>query len=116
MSLPSVHEYKSDVKPIWCPGCGDFGVLGAFYKVLAGLNLKPAISRDVQLELRLNDNAVPIAAVSSTSSEKPPAPTWGTPGPRVVSTSPSDLNQPPARGSPMNQRYTFAVDGLVTRD
>jgi 2-oxoglutarate ferredoxin oxidoreductase subunit beta len=30
------------VKPIWCPGCGDFGVLSAFYKALADLNMDPA--------------------------------------------------------------------------
>ena len=35
-------DYKSDVKPIWCPGCGDFGVLSAFYKALADLNMDPA--------------------------------------------------------------------------
>lgn len=35
-------DYKSEVKPIWCPGCGDFGVLSAFYKALADLNLDPA--------------------------------------------------------------------------
>lgn len=26
------HEYKSEVKPTWCPGCGDFGVLRAVYE------------------------------------------------------------------------------------
>jgi 2-oxoglutarate ferredoxin oxidoreductase subunit beta len=35
-------DYKSDVKPIWCPGCGDFGVLSAFYKALADLNMDPS--------------------------------------------------------------------------
>ena len=20
-------DYKSEVKPVWCPGCGDYGVL-----------------------------------------------------------------------------------------
>jgi 2-oxoglutarate ferredoxin oxidoreductase subunit beta len=35
-------DYKSEVKPIWCPGCGDFGVLSAFYKALADLNTDPA--------------------------------------------------------------------------
>lgn len=34
-------EYKSDVKPIWCPGCGDFGVLSAFYRALSELNIPP---------------------------------------------------------------------------
>jgi 2-oxoglutarate ferredoxin oxidoreductase subunit beta len=28
------HEYKSAVKPTWCPGCGDFGVLNAVYAAL----------------------------------------------------------------------------------
>ncbi len=32
-------DYKSEVKPIWCPGCGDYGVLNAFYKALAELGL-----------------------------------------------------------------------------
>lgn len=22
-------DYKSDLGPVWCPGCGDFGVLNA---------------------------------------------------------------------------------------
>jgi 2-oxoglutarate ferredoxin oxidoreductase subunit beta len=35
-------DYKSEVKPIWCPGCGDFGVLSAFYKALADLNMDPS--------------------------------------------------------------------------
>ena len=32
-------DYKSDIKPIWCPGCGDFGVLSALTKALAFLEL-----------------------------------------------------------------------------
>lgn len=32
-------DYKSDTHPIWCPGCGDFGVLSSIHKALAGLNL-----------------------------------------------------------------------------
>ena len=27
-------DYKSDEKPTWCPGCGDFGVLNAVYNAL----------------------------------------------------------------------------------
>lgn len=34
-------EYKSDVKPIWCPGCGDFGVLSSFYKAISELHIPP---------------------------------------------------------------------------
>ena len=37
----TVKDYKSEVKPVWCPGCGDFGVLSAMYKALAALQLKP---------------------------------------------------------------------------
>jgi 2-oxoglutarate ferredoxin oxidoreductase subunit beta len=37
----SVKDLKSDVKPIWCPGCGDFGVLNALLKALSDLNLDP---------------------------------------------------------------------------
>jgi len=34
-------DYKSDLKPIWCPGCGDFGVLNALYKAMSMCNLDP---------------------------------------------------------------------------
>lgn len=30
----SLEDYKSDEKPTWCPGCGDFGVLNAVYRAL----------------------------------------------------------------------------------
>ena len=35
-SLPTLtaKDFKSDLKPIWCPGCGDFGVLNAVYNSL----------------------------------------------------------------------------------
>ena len=33
------RDYKSDIKPIWCPGCGDFAVLNAITKALAFLEL-----------------------------------------------------------------------------
>jgi 2-oxoglutarate ferredoxin oxidoreductase subunit beta len=39
--LLGVKDYKSDVKPVWCPGCGDFGVLSATSKAFAALQLKP---------------------------------------------------------------------------
>ena len=42
-SLPSftVKDFKSDLKPIWCPGCGDFGVLQAMYRALAAIGRPP---------------------------------------------------------------------------
>jgi 2-oxoglutarate ferredoxin oxidoreductase subunit beta len=35
-------DYKSTVKPTWCPGCGDFGVLASLYQAMARLELDPA--------------------------------------------------------------------------
>lgn len=37
----TANDYKSEVKPVWCPGCGHFGVLSAFYRTLAELNIPP---------------------------------------------------------------------------
>jgi 2-oxoglutarate ferredoxin oxidoreductase subunit beta len=34
-------DYKSDIKPVWCPGCGDFGVVNALAKALAKMSLQP---------------------------------------------------------------------------
>ena len=33
-------EYKSDYKPIWCPGCGDYAVLSSITKALSVLGVK----------------------------------------------------------------------------
>lgn len=38
---PTPKDYKSEVKPTWCPGCGDFGVLNAAYRGLANLKMDP---------------------------------------------------------------------------
>ena len=37
----TVEEYKSGVKPTWCPGCGDFGVLNAVYNSLRAKGYAP---------------------------------------------------------------------------
>lgn len=37
----SPKDYKSNVKPTWCPGCGDFGVLASLYQAMAQLELDP---------------------------------------------------------------------------
>ena len=36
------NDYKSAVKPSWCPGCGDYSVLNALMGAMADLNLNPA--------------------------------------------------------------------------
>jgi 2-oxoglutarate ferredoxin oxidoreductase subunit beta len=34
-------DYKSELKPIWCPGCGDFSVLQAVFRALAAVGRPP---------------------------------------------------------------------------
>lgn len=34
-------DYRSATKPVWCPGCGDFGVLSSLSKAFADLELAP---------------------------------------------------------------------------
>ncbi len=38
---PKPTDYKSELKPIWCPGCGDFGVLQGLYRALASVGRPP---------------------------------------------------------------------------
>ncbi len=33
-------QYKSGLKPVWCPGCGDFGVLSSITRALSVLGLR----------------------------------------------------------------------------
>ena len=40
MKRPS-HEYKSGIAPVWCPGCGCYGVLNGLAAALAELGLAP---------------------------------------------------------------------------
>jgi 2-oxoglutarate ferredoxin oxidoreductase subunit beta len=36
-----VREYKADIAPDWCPGCGDFGVLNVLQRACAELAIAP---------------------------------------------------------------------------
>jgi 2-oxoglutarate ferredoxin oxidoreductase subunit beta len=38
---PTPKDYKSEVNPTWCPGCGNYGVLNAVLRGLAELKLAP---------------------------------------------------------------------------
>jgi 2-oxoglutarate ferredoxin oxidoreductase subunit beta len=42
----TIDTYKSDEKPTWCPGCGDFGVLNALYNAVRAKGWEP---RDIVL-------------------------------------------------------------------
>lgn len=37
----TVKSFKSDLKPIWCPGCGDFGVVAALCRALVAIGRPP---------------------------------------------------------------------------
>ncbi|MBN1260393.1 MAG: 2-oxoacid:ferredoxin oxidoreductase subunit beta [Anaerolineae bacterium] len=39
MSTRKAKDYKSEVKPIWCPGCGDYAVLNALMRAFAELDI-----------------------------------------------------------------------------
>lgn len=34
-------DFRSGLKPVWCPGCGDYGVLSGLYYAMADLELEP---------------------------------------------------------------------------
>ncbi|AWK87764.1 2-oxoacid:ferredoxin oxidoreductase subunit beta [Azospirillum thermophilum] len=39
-AAPVPGDYKSDVKPIWCPGCGDYSVLAGITRAMAAMGLE----------------------------------------------------------------------------
>nr|NNM89632.1 2-oxoacid:ferredoxin oxidoreductase subunit beta [Bacilli bacterium] len=39
--MATVKEFRNDVRPNWCPGCGDFAVQASIQKALGNLNLEP---------------------------------------------------------------------------
>ncbi len=38
---PEAKDFKAEVPPDWCPGCGDFGVLNALFQSCAELEIQP---------------------------------------------------------------------------
>src|SRR5512135_1732438 len=41
MDTFAAKDYKSELKPIWCPGCGDYGVVQSIYRALAAVGRPP---------------------------------------------------------------------------
>jgi len=39
--MASFQDFRSDVKPNWCPGCGDFSVLAAIQRAAAAQGIEP---------------------------------------------------------------------------
>jgi len=40
-TTPQPKQFRSDLKPIWCPGCGDYGVVQALSRALAAIGRPP---------------------------------------------------------------------------
>ncbi|MEO5368372.1 MAG: 2-oxoacid:ferredoxin oxidoreductase subunit beta, partial [Magnetococcus sp. WYHC-3] len=48
MSTAALHkvdlkpkDYKSEINPVWCPGCGHFGILNGLYRAMSELGIDP---------------------------------------------------------------------------
>ncbi|MEH7342420.1 2-oxoacid:ferredoxin oxidoreductase subunit beta [Bacillus sp. JJ1532] len=39
--MVTLKDYRVDIKPNWCPGCGDFSVLAAIQKAAVNLKIEP---------------------------------------------------------------------------
>jgi 2-oxoglutarate ferredoxin oxidoreductase subunit beta len=39
--LLELSKYKSEIRPDWCPGCGDFGVLNSLVAAVSNLEINP---------------------------------------------------------------------------
>lgn len=39
--MTSIKDYRVDIKPNWCPGCGDFSVLAAIQSAAVNLGIEP---------------------------------------------------------------------------
>jgi 2-oxoglutarate/2-oxoacid ferredoxin oxidoreductase subunit beta len=37
----TASDFKTDLKPVWCPGCGDFAVLNSVHRALAAAGCEP---------------------------------------------------------------------------
>ena len=41
IAVTDIKKFVGEIRPDWCPGCGDFGVLNALQRALAELKLEP---------------------------------------------------------------------------
>lgn len=39
--MATLNDFRNDVKPNWCPGCGDFSVLSAIQRAVANSGIEP---------------------------------------------------------------------------
>lgn len=39
--MATFKDFRNDVKPNWCPGCGDFSIQAAIQRAVAGVGLEP---------------------------------------------------------------------------
>lgn len=39
--MATVQDYTNDIRPTWCPGCGDYGIWNALKRAFVAANLEP---------------------------------------------------------------------------
>ena len=39
--MATANEYRNDIRPNWCPGCGHYGVQAAIADAVAALDIAP---------------------------------------------------------------------------
>ena len=64
-----MKDFKADVSPDWCAGCGDFGVLNALAHACAELGRQP---HEILVETQLHD-ALGSALVDGHNAETRPS-------------------------------------------
>jgi 2-oxoglutarate ferredoxin oxidoreductase subunit beta len=70
-------DFKSDYKPIWCPGCGDYTVLGSVTKALSLIGRPPhevAVVSGIGCSRASRPTPPATAFTACTAGPWPPAP------------------------------------------
>lgn len=67
--MATFKDFRNNVKPNWCPGCGDFSVQAAIQKAAANIGLEPeevAIITGIGCSGRLQDILILMAFILFT--------------------------------------------------
>ena len=68
--MMELTKYKSETRPDWCPGCGDFGVLNALVQAVKPLHGLPRRLLHRMAETG-RDRVEPFRATEITDDDKP---------------------------------------------
>lgn len=79
--MATFKEFRNNVKPNWCPGCGDFSVQAAIQRAAANAGLEPdqlAVVSGIGCSGRISGyiNAYGFHGIHGRSSRSPRALKW----------------------------------------